>query len=83
MAGASDSDTFVFQFYSEAGAANIGNDIITDFQHGFDILQFANLSPSQVTHVVQDHDNAVITFDHVIGSITLLNTHAADVGWIV
>jgi Ca2+-binding RTX toxin-like protein len=83
VAGASDSDTFVFQFYSEAGEANIGNDTITDFQHGSDILQFANLSSGQVVHVAQDHDNAVITFDHVLGSITLLNSHAADIGWIV
>jgi hypothetical protein len=33
--------------------------------------------------VAQDHDTAVITIDGVAGSITLLNTHAADVHWTV
>jgi Ca2+-binding RTX toxin-like protein len=81
-AGASDADTFFFQLYSESGPGKIGNDTITDYQPGTDQIELANLG-SHAVHVAQDQDNAVMTIDGVVGSITVLNTHAADVHWMV
>jgi Ca2+-binding RTX toxin-like protein len=82
VAGASDADTFFFQLYSESGPGKIGNDTITDYQPGTDQIELANLG-SHAVHVAQDQDNAVMTIDGVVGSITVLNTHAADVHWMV
>jgi Ca2+-binding RTX toxin-like protein len=81
LTGGADTDTFYYELFNDGAAANIGNDKITDYQAGVDTLQLGNISSGQAVHVVQDHDNAVVTIDHVVGSITLLNTHAADVAW--
>jgi Ca2+-binding RTX toxin-like protein len=81
LTGGADADTFFFQLYADTGAPNIGNDVIADFQAGIDTLQLASLSTGQAVHVAQDHDKSVITIDHVVGSITLLGTQAADVVW--
>jgi Ca2+-binding RTX toxin-like protein len=85
-----DPDTFVFEVGAGAtvnsttassSAFQIGNDTITDFTPGVDTLELDGLGASQGVHVVQHGSDAVVTIQDVVGSITLLNTHAADVHW--
>jgi len=84
LTGGADADKFVFNFYDDGiSDVSIGHDTITDFQPGIDTLELANLTPLQGVHVSQVGDDALLTIDHVTGSITLLNTHAADVHWMV
>jgi Ca2+-binding RTX toxin-like protein len=85
-----DPDTFVFQVGagatvnstgSSSSAFNIGNDVVTDFTPGIDTLQLSGLGALQGVNVVQHGNDAVVTVQDVVGSITLLSTHASDVHW--
>lgn len=80
LVGGTGDDTFKFDFTGdpEFNQTYLGNDTIMDWQSGHDHVEFDNLAPDMTIHVAQVGADTVITFDHVSGSITVLNAHATD-----
>jgi Ca2+-binding RTX toxin-like protein len=80
LVGGSGDDTFKSDFTGdpEFNQTYLGNDTIMDWQSGHDHLVFDNLTPDMTERVAQVSADTVITFDHVSGSIAVLNAHATD-----
>ena len=87
LTGGAGADYFVFTNANGAtslGALNFGNDTVTDFKHGVDMIDRAGMSNllhtwSDITsHMSTDsHGDVVITFG-TNASITLVGVHMGD-----
>ena len=75
LTGGADSDIFMFQAVDQLPSSHIpappGDDIITDFQVGVDQLEFSGIETLYDLNFQEVNGNAVITYAHATGSITL------------
>ena len=75
LTGGADGDTFVFQAVdqlpTQTTAAPPGDDVITDFQVDADHLEFSGIDTLYDLNFQEVNGNAVITYAHATGSITI------------
>jgi Ca2+-binding RTX toxin-like protein len=79
LRGGGNSDIFYYDFTDaawESGPANLGDDVIEDFQIGTDFLYFFGQGEVDLTFT-QDGADTVVTFAGFEGSVRLLNVDAS------
>jgi Ca2+-binding RTX toxin-like protein len=79
LRGGGDSDIFYYDFTDaawESGPANLGDDVIYDFQVGIDSLYFYGQDEIDLTFT-QDGADTMVNFTGFEGSIRLLNVDAS------
>lgn len=75
LTGGGDGDAFIFQAVDQLPFSRIpappGDDVITDFQVGVDHMEFQGINTLYDLNFQEVNGNAVITYAHATGSITL------------
>jgi Ca2+-binding RTX toxin-like protein len=82
LTGGANSDIFYYDFTDvawESGPANLGDDVIHDFQVGVDFMYFYGQDEIDL-NFTQDGADTVVTFADFEGSIRLLNVNASAFG---